>query len=193
MSVKSGLWRRHVQCTLKLNIYWKGKRTVYLFSPLVHFRKLAELSSSWHTHASHISISTADQSGLWLFEIRQPLCIVSAGSDKHLFIDVTNSMYIIQHKDKNKSVRDLPQLKSSKLWEGHCLHSLLHPSCGLLLASKFGKSLCPSYHYYCLPMRSRWFQWLTCELPWLDHRNIEWPGWKGTFYRSSSSNHPTFH
>lgn len=46
-------------------------------------------------------------------------------------------------------MRDLPQLKGSKL-EGHFLHSLPYPCCGLLPAGKFAKFLCPSCHCYYL-------------------------------------------
>lgn len=49
--------------------------TLYLFTLLVRFQKLAELPSSWHTHASHMSISTANQFRLWIFEITDSLFV----------------------------------------------------------------------------------------------------------------------
>lgn len=165
MSVKCGSGMYSIHWSKKIT---KKVRGLYLFGLLVHFQKLAVLPSPWHTHASRMSVRTVNQSRLTFWNYRQLLCIVFASSDKHLFIDFTNTMYSTQHKDKNKSVRNLPQLKGSKLWEGHCLHSLPYPYCGLLPAGKFAKSLYPSYHCYCLPVGSWWFQWLTCELQWLE-------------------------
>ena len=97
----------------------KGERTVYLLSMLVHFQKLANLPSSWHADAPHMSISAVNQSSLTSWNYSQPLCIAFAGSYKHLCIDFTTIMHSIQHKDNNKPLalknRGLPQLKSWRL------------------------------------------------------------------------------
>lgn len=126
-----------------------------------------------------MSISTVNQSRLWVLEITDSLFILllQAATGISLSIDFTNIMHSIQHKDNNKPLglrnRGLPQLKALRLWEGHCLHSLPHPCCSLSPDTEFAEFLSPGYYGCCLPMISWWLQWLACELQWLGEGRIK--------------------